>query len=88
MLLLAWKMGAQRMGFFARDEFCRGMGALGAASVDKLRKALPKLEEEVDADPEAFASFFAFAFRFCCTVRRPATQAATPAGLRGTAPTS
>ena len=23
-LILAWKMGARRMGYFARDEFCRG----------------------------------------------------------------
>ena len=23
-LILAWKMGAKRMGYFARDEFCYG----------------------------------------------------------------
>ena len=68
-LLVAWKMGAQRMGFFSRDEFLRGLHLLGAGTPDKLRKALPKLEEEVDADPEAFGSFFTFAFKYCCTVR-------------------
>ena len=67
-------MNAQRMGFFSRDEFLRGLHLLGASTVDKLRKALPKLEEEVDSDPEAFGSFFTFAFRFCCTVRAPCLQ--------------
>lgn len=67
-LLLAWKMEAQRMGYFLREEFSRGLRALNATTIDKLRKALPKLEEEVDANPEAFSSFFTFAFKFCLTV--------------------
>lgn len=56
------------MGFFTREEFSRGLRALNATSLDKLRKALPKLEEEVDSNPEAFSSFFTFAFKFCLTV--------------------
>ena len=69
-LLLAWKMEAQRMGFFSREEFSRGLRALNASTVDRLRKALPKLEEEVDSNPAAFSSFFTFAFKFCLTVSR------------------
>jgi hypothetical protein len=67
-LLLAWKMGAQQMGFFSRDEFLRGLKLLSANTLEKLRKALPKLEDEVSADPEAFSSFFTFAFKFLLTV--------------------
>ncbi|CAL8462542.1 g2075 [Coccomyxa elongata] len=69
-LLLSWKMEAQRMGYFSREEFSRGLRALNATTIDKLRKALPKLEEEVDANPEAFSSFFTFAFKFCLTEPR------------------
>lgn len=69
-LLLAWKMGAQRMGFFSREEFVRGVKQLNAATLDKLRKSLPKLEDEVSSDPEAFSSFFTFAFKYLLTVGR------------------
>jgi DCN1-like protein 4/5 len=37
-LLLAWKMGASRMGYFSRAEFTTGLKALNALSLDKLRK--------------------------------------------------
>ena len=69
MLLLAWRMGASRMGYFSREEFVRGLRALGTPTLDKLRKALPKLESDMESDPDAFSSFFAFAFKFCLTVR-------------------
>ncbi|KAK9852593.1 hypothetical protein WJX84_002616 [Apatococcus fuscideae] len=63
-LILAWKLGAQRMGYFSRDEFCSGCREMKATDVNKLRAALPGLEDEV-AMPAAFQSFFQFAFRFC-----------------------
>ena len=47
----------------------RGLRALGAPTLDKLRKALPKLESDIEADPDAFSPFFTFAFKFCLTVR-------------------
>ena len=37
-LLLAWKMGASRMGYFSRHEFTTGLKLLNATSLDKLRK--------------------------------------------------
>mmetsp|Transcript_70684 Transcript_70684/g.223789 ORF Transcript_70684/g.223789 Transcript_70684/m.223789 type:complete len:221 (-) Transcript_70684:207-869(-) len=64
-LQIAWKMGAEKMGFFSREEWRRGMSALRATSADKLKKSLPGLEEELGDDCEAFRSFFAFAFSFC-----------------------
>ena len=37
-LLLAWKMGASRMGYFSKQEFTTGIKLLNATSLDKLRK--------------------------------------------------
>ena len=67
-LLLAWKMGAARMGYFSRREFMMGVRALNAPSLDKLRKVLPKLDKDIDEDEDSFSSFFAFAFKFCLMV--------------------
>ncbi|PSC73760.1 DCN1 4 [Micractinium conductrix] len=65
-LLLAWKMGAVKMGFFSREEFKAGLSELGVTAMAALRKALPGLAGEV-RHPHAFESFHAFAFRFCLT---------------------
>lgn len=66
-LLLAWRMGAKRMGYFARDEFAGGLAALSAATLPQLQSALPGLDAHV-ASPAALEDFFGFAFRFCLTV--------------------
>lgn len=65
-LLLAWKMGAQRMGYFSRKEFERGFHSLRVQSLDKVKKALILVEEEL-RDSEIFLDFFEFAFKFCLT---------------------
>ncbi|KAL4426820.1 hypothetical protein ABPG77_006606 [Micractinium sp. CCAP 211/92] len=65
-LLLAWKMGAQRMGYFSRAEFGAGLSELGATSVAQLRKVLPSLASEV-RHAHALEQFHRFAFRFCLT---------------------
>jgi len=67
-LLLAWKMGAQRMGYFARGEFECGARLLRAADAKALRRAALALEDEVAA-PAALLAFATFAFRYCLTVR-------------------
>lgn len=66
-LLLAWKMAAKRQGYFSRDEFQRGLSALKATTVAQVKRALPALEDEVDADPDIFSDFCIFAFKFCLT---------------------
>ncbi|KAL4430988.1 hypothetical protein ABPG75_006244 [Micractinium tetrahymenae] len=65
-LLLAWKMGAQKMGYFSRAEFKAGLSELGATSVAQLRKALPTLATEV-RHPHTLEQFHRFAFCFCLT---------------------
>eukprot|EP00850_Spirogloea_muscicola_P018924 SM000179S03396 [mRNA] locus=s179:67585:69392:- [translate_table: standard] len=71
-LLLAWKLQASQMGYFTLDEWRRGMKALRADSIDKLRKALPTLQHEV-ANAHAFKDFYAFAFQYCLTEPRQKT---------------
>ncbi|KAK9838249.1 hypothetical protein WJX81_000160 [Elliptochloris bilobata] len=68
-LLLAWKMGAQRMGYFSRGEFESGARALKAADAKSLRRAALGLEDEVAA-PAALLAFATFAFKFCLTEPR------------------
>lgn len=63
-LLLAWKMGAQKMGYFSRAEFRTGLSELGASSLAQLRKVLPTLATEV-RHPHTLEQFHHFAFRFC-----------------------
>lgn len=65
-LLLAWKMGAQKMGYFTRSEFKCGLSELGATTVAQLKKALPSLAAEVQA-AHTLEEFHKFAFQFCLT---------------------
>ncbi|KAG2319842.1 hypothetical protein Bca52824_013055 [Brassica carinata] len=48
------------------EEWTRGLMALRADTLDKLRKALPELEKEVRT-PSNFADFYAYTFRYSLT---------------------
>ncbi|CAL5328197.1 unnamed protein product [Camellia sinensis] len=61
-LMLAWKMNAQKQGYFTQDEWQRGLKALTVDTVNKLKNAL--LEVRM---PQNFADFYSFAFQFCLT---------------------
>ncbi|CAE5957605.1 unnamed protein product [Arabidopsis arenosa] len=65
-LMLAWKMKAEKQGYFTHEEWRRGLKALRADTISKLKKALPELEKEVRR-PSNFADFYAYAFRYCLT---------------------
>ncbi|EOA36192.1 hypothetical protein CARUB_v10010104mg [Capsella rubella] len=65
-LMLAWKMKAEKQGYFTHEEWRRGLKALRADTINKLKKALPELEKEVRR-PSNFADFYAYAFRYCLT---------------------
>lgn len=65
-LVMAWIMGAKRMGFFSRQEFLHGCRTVGASTLAQLKKALPKLDAAIAA-PDAFQGFYTFAFQFCLT---------------------
>jgi DCN1-like protein 4/5 len=65
-LMLAWKMGCEKQGYFTLDEWRTGMKALRADSISKLKKAFPELTQEVTR-PTTFQDFYQFAFRYCLT---------------------
>ncbi|XP_022714746.1 DCN1-like protein 4 [Durio zibethinus] len=65
-LMLAWKMKAEKQGYFTLEEWRRGLKALRADTVSKLRKALPELEKEVRR-PSNFVDFYSYSFRYCLT---------------------
>eukprot|EP00124_Ichthyophonus_hoferi_P001018 Ihof_evm13s45 gene=Ihof_evmTU13s45 len=61
MLILAWQLNAQQMGYFTRQEWTMGMQKLNADSISKI-KAL-QLERLIE-DPSDFKEMFRFAFEF------------------------
>ncbi|CAK9186817.1 unnamed protein product [Ilex paraguariensis] len=65
-LMLAWKMQAEKQGYFTIEEWRRGLKALRADTIIKLKKALPELEKEVRR-PSNFLDFYSYAFRYCLT---------------------
>ncbi|KAI4335595.1 hypothetical protein L6164_014229 [Bauhinia variegata] len=65
-LILAWKMKAEKQGYFSKDEWRRGLKCLGADTLTKLIKAIAGLEKEVIM-PESFEDFYSYAFRYCLT---------------------
>ncbi|KAM7472957.1 hypothetical protein LguiA_011140 [Lonicera macranthoides] len=66
MLMLAWKMKAEKQGYFTQDEWQRGLKDLRADTINKLKKRLLELETEV-SKPENFEDFYTYAFRYCLT---------------------
>ncbi|TMW84547.1 uncharacterized protein [Solanum lycopersicum] len=65
-LMLAWKLKAEKQGYFTQDEWRKGLKDLQVDTINKLKKALPKLEAEVMM-PENFEDFYSYAFRYCLT---------------------
>lgn len=65
-LMLAWKMRAEKQAYFTWEEWRRGLKALRADTITKLKKALPGLEKEVKSPPN-FSDFYSYAFRYCLT---------------------
>ncbi|KAF8393074.1 hypothetical protein HHK36_021315 [Tetracentron sinense] len=71
-LMLAWKMKAEKQGYFTLDEWRRGLKALRADTINKVKKALPELEKEVRR-PSNFLDFYSYAFRYCLTEEKQKT---------------
>ncbi|XP_041018996.1 DCN1-like protein 4 isoform X1 [Juglans microcarpa x Juglans regia] len=65
-LMLAWRMKSEKQGYFSLEEWRRGLKALRADTVHKIKKALPELEKEVRR-PSTFVEFYSYAFQYCLT---------------------
>ncbi|XVF89232.1 hypothetical protein PTKIN_Ptkin19aG0113800 [Pterospermum kingtungense] len=65
-LIFAWKLKAEKQGYFTMVEWQTGLKALGVDSLSKLKKAVTELEKEV-GEPSNYDDFFSYAFRYCLT---------------------
>ncbi|EYU21716.1 hypothetical protein ABFS82_09G086400 [Erythranthe guttata] len=65
-LMLAWKMQAEKQGYFTLDEWRRALTALRADTIIKLKAALPELEREVRRSSNR-ANFYSYAFKYNLT---------------------
>ncbi|XP_076134294.1 DCN1-like protein 4 isoform X2 [Alosa pseudoharengus] len=63
MLVLAWKLDAQSMGYFTLQEWLKGMGSLQCDSTEKLRRSLDYLRSVLN-DPTNFKLIYRYAFDF------------------------
>jgi len=63
-LVLCWKLNAENQCEFSQREFCEGLKTLKIDSLEKLKKHLPKLLEEVDSDKEKFRELYQYAFKY------------------------
>ncbi|TYG67153.1 hypothetical protein ES288_D05G055400v1 [Gossypium darwinii] len=71
-LMLAWKLKAEKQGYFTQDEWQTGLKALGVDSLSKLKKALSDLEKEVQNDYKVINSDQWINFlRFCKEISFP-----------------
>lgn len=62
-LVFAWHLNAQRIGFFSKEEFITGMQKLGSDSIAKLKNQLPNFKRDLD-DQIKFKDIYRFAFVF------------------------
>ncbi|EGG23619.1 calcium-binding EF-hand domain-containing protein [Cavenderia fasciculata] len=62
-LVLAWHLNAQSMGFFSKKEFTTGLLKLGIDSLQKLQTYLPNFKKDLE-DQNNFKEIYRFAFLF------------------------
>ncbi|MGH0146706.1 UNVERIFIED_CONTAM: hypothetical protein FKN15_056778 [Acipenser sinensis] len=63
MLVLAWKLDAQNMGYFTLQEWLKGMGALQCDTTEKLRNSLEYLRSVLNESTH-FKLIYRYAFDF------------------------
>jgi len=62
-LVFAWHLNAQRMGFFSKDEFVTGLQKLGVDSISKLKGQLNTFKKDLE-DQAKFKDIYRFSFGF------------------------
>lgn len=63
-LVLAWKLNAEQMCRFTRDEFMNGLKAMRVDSVKGVQNRLPEIVNEVAQNADLFKDLYRFTFRF------------------------
>eukprot|EP01099_Mayorella_cantabrigiensis_P006557 TRINITY_DN5517_c0_g2_i1.p1 TRINITY_DN5517_c0_g2~~TRINITY_DN5517_c0_g2_i1.p1 ORF type:complete len:270 (-),score=68.68 TRINITY_DN5517_c0_g2_i1:392-1201(-) len=62
-LIFAYHLGAQEMGYFSREEFLTGLQKLNCDSISKIKAQFKVFEKELD-DPAIFKEIYRFGFFF------------------------
>jgi len=68
-LIFAWLLGAQRMGYFERAEWRVGLARLGTAEPAGMAKTLGQFHKDL-GHSDMFKDFFRYAFGYCLTEPR------------------
>ena len=63
-LVFAWKLNAQQMCQFTRDEFVKGLQSLKVDSIQCIQQQLPAIVKELQVNNEQFKDLYRFTFRF------------------------
>ncbi|KAL5080943.1 hypothetical protein RYX36_009364 [Vicia faba] len=67
MLILTWKLKAEKQGYFSTDEWQKKISKFRGRHIPKIKKRAingPKKEVTV---PECFEDFYSYAFQYCLT---------------------
>ncbi|KYQ93542.1 hypothetical protein DLAC_06248 [Tieghemostelium lacteum] len=67
-LILAWKIGAQKMGYFSKTEFIDGLEQLKCFDLDTLKQTLVQLTLSTKYDSIKFLELYKYAFTFASEV--------------------
>jgi len=79
-LVLAWHLNAQSMGYFRKEEFINGLQTLGVDTVDKLKSHLNIFKNELD-DPLKYKEIYRYAFGFAKEKEQKILDLATADGM-------
>lgn len=63
-LVLAWKLDAEQMCKFTRQEFFQGLKVMNTDSIKGIQNKLPELVHDIERNAEYFKSLYRFTFRF------------------------
>jgi len=63
-LCFCYKLNAEKMGYFTKDEFINGLKKIKCNTTPQLQKYLKNARKEFD-DPSNFKSIYEFSFGFC-----------------------
>lgn len=80
-LAFAWKCECKKPMQFDREEFVRGMGALGVDSLEALKAKLPQLRASFTVSEDAFKSFFKASFKLSLEESHKTMSAETAVAL-------
>lgn len=72
-LVLAWKLNAEQMCRFSRNEFALGLKHMKVDSIKGIQSRLPEIVSELERDNELYKDLYRFTFKFgldVCTGQR------------------